>query len=290
MDRMVHTNTDRKDLAAGRIAHRSYANSFENIIREGTSCSPFEAKVIANKAIEVFRLDEFNDDHKLQPGQMIWRAIRETEPVGKPLKECVYDEIRLTIHNLEEDPEIRRQYGHSAKRQQQILRISTEAYEQGTLLTQDDLGMLLDCDVTTIQDDMKKLQAKLGILVPTRGNKKDIGPGVTHREKAISLFLEGKDQVAISREMSHSLKAVERYIHGFARVVYAQTQTGNNLSTALIVGLSVATVNKYLNLKEKYHATPEYKARVEEIEAVGTQFWQCEDAKKKLGQKKRGPK
>jgi len=287
---MVQTTADRKDLSNERIAHRSYANSFENIIREGTSCSSFEAKVIANKAIEVFRLDEYNEDYKLQPGQMIWRAIRESEPVGKPLKECVFEEIRLTMHNLEEDREILRQHGHSAKRQQQILRITSEAFEQGTLLTQEDLATLLDCDVTTIQSDMKRLQTKLGILVPTRGNKKDIGPGITHREKAISLFLEGKDQVAIAREMTHSLTAVERYIHGFARVVYAQTQTGNNLSTALIVGLSVATVNKYLNLKEKYKATPAYKDRVEEIEAVGTQFWQCEDAKKKLGQKRKEPK
>jgi len=36
------------------------------------------------------------------------------------------------------------------------------------------------CDSRTIRRDVKNLKEK-GIIVPTRGTEKDIGPGVTHR-------------------------------------------------------------------------------------------------------------
>jgi len=45
-----------------------------------------------------------------------------------------------------EDAEVRRQYGPSAKRQQQILRISVEAQDQQALLSQEDLAEILGCE------------------------------------------------------------------------------------------------------------------------------------------------
>jgi len=284
---MNPTTLMRHDEATERIFLRSAASTFQNVIREGTSCSPMEAGVIAEKALEIFRLGDYNEDRKMQPGQMIWRAIDQNEPAGKPLKDCVYKEIKLTVHNIEEDTAVHREFGASAKRQQQCLRMTNEAFEQGTLLTQEDLAILLDSDVKTIRGDIKKLQTKLGIQIPTRGNKKDIGPGITHRDKAVMMFLEGKDPVAIARDMSHSLKAVERYIHGFCRVVYAQKQTKNSLTTALVVGVSVPLVDKYMTLKDTYMKTAAYQSRIAEIEEVGTQFWDTVDGKKSPGQKKK---
>jgi hypothetical protein len=111
----------------------------------------------------------------------------------------------------------------------------------------------------------------------------DIGPGITHREKAVELFIEGKDSVAIARELKHSLKAVERYIHTFCRVVYCQAEFKDNLKTALVIGVTVALVNKYLALRDRYWNTEAYRERLSEIEQVGTRFWVCQDSKKSLG-------
>jgi len=284
---MNPTTLMRHEESTERIFLRSAATTFQNVIKDGTSCSPMEAGVIAEKALEIFRLGDYNEDRKMQPGQMVWRAIDQNEPAGKPLNLCVFKEIKLTVHCIEEDTAVHRAHGASAKRQQQCLRMTNEAYDQGTLLTQEDLAILLDSDVKTIRGDIKKLQDKHGILIPTRGNKKDIGPGITHRDKAVMKFLEGNDPVAIARDMSHSLKAVERYIHGFCRIVYAQQQTKNSLTTALVVGVSTALVDKYLTLKDTYMKTPSYQSRIAEIEEVGTQFWVCQDGKKNLGQSKK---
>jgi len=58
---------------------------------------------------------------------MIWQAIKENEVPGKPLRECRFKRIRLTVLCIEEDLEVLRNHGHSAKRGQQILGMTQEA-------------------------------------------------------------------------------------------------------------------------------------------------------------------
>jgi len=280
---MIQTTALRSEESTKRSLLRSSAHTLERVIIDGTSCSAFEAGVITQKAQEVFGLGEYSEDTTLQPGQMVWRAILSTEPPGKPLEKCQFRQIHLTAHKIEEDGETSYAYGRSAKRAQQILRMTTEAMDQGTLLTQEDLGIILDCDVKTIGRDIRTYQNRYGIMIPTRGTKLDIGPGITHREKAVELFIEGKDGVAIARELKHSLKAVERYIHTFCRVIHCQSQFKDNLKTALVVGVTVALVNKYLALRDRYWNTEAYRERLSEIEQVGTRFWACQDSKKKFG-------
>ncbi len=137
------------------------------------------------------------------------------------------------------------------------------------MLTQEDLATLPDSDPKTIRKDIKRYQRKYGILIPTRGNKKDIGPGITHREKAVELYLQGKDAVAIARDLQHSVKAVERYTQMFKRLLYCQRQVRNSLKTALIFGISNALVNRYLALRDAYIKTEGYQQRIAEIEEEG---------------------
>jgi hypothetical protein len=162
-----------------------------------------------------------------------------------------------------------------------------EAYEQEALLTQEDLSYLLGCDVRTIRRDIKRYQIKHNILIPTRGNKMDIGPGLTHRDKAVALFIEGKDAVSIGRDLQHSLKAVERYIQTFCRVVYCMNELQNSLKTAMVLGISVPLVTRYMSLRDEYKNKNCYKERIEEIERVGSIFWESSDSKKKNGRRKR---
>jgi hypothetical protein len=283
---MIQTTALRNEESTKRLFLRSATHTLERVVAEGTSCSSFEAGVIAQKAKEVFRIGEYNDDHTMQPGQIVWQAITEDEPPGKPLSACKFKTIRLTLHAIEEDRDVLHRYGHSAKRGQQCMRIATEALDQGTLLTQEDLATLLDSDPKTVRTDIKRYQQQYNILIPTRGNKRDIGPGITHREKAVELYLQGKDAVAIARDLQHSLKAVERYLQTFRRVLYSQWQLRNSLKTAMVVGVSVALVNRYLVLRDRFITTDGYKERIGEIEDEGGNFWECQDGKKKSGQMK----
>lgn len=283
---MILNTQVRKEQLEKRIQLRERSSILSTVISNGTNCSPFEADIISEKALEVFRLGDYSyeEEKPLQTGQMIWQAISGDEPPGKPLNKCIYKKIVLTVHNLNEDREVKQKHGNSAKRGQQILRMSREAESQGTLLTIEDLGTLLDCDEKTIRNDIKRLKNIHGLDVPTRGNKCDIGPGVTHCEKAIELFIKGADEVAIARELKHSLKAVRRYIANFCKITYTQSMTSDSLQTALITGCSSSLVSKYMELKDKYMLTASYKKRIEEIESRGIRFWESEGFKKKAGQ------
>jgi len=77
------------------------------------------------------------------------------------------------------DEDVYRKYGLGAKRRSQILRMATEAVDQGGLLSQEDVAQILGNDVRTIRKDIQELK-KQGLEVPTRGQQKDIGPGKTH--------------------------------------------------------------------------------------------------------------
>lgn len=277
---MIGNTVVRNEERDKRLNHRSALNTFTNLIADGTNCSRFEAEVISEKAEVVFALGGYAEDQTLQPGQMVWRAIRANEPAGKPLLACEFVRIRLTVHSLEDDAEVRRKFGLGAKRQQQIARMCLEARDQGALLTQEDLATLLDCDVKTIRNDIKAYQQKTGLMVQSRGTVCDIGPGVTHREKAVELFIQGREAVEIARDLTHSLKAIERYITTFCRTVYAQSQMRNTLKTAMVVGISVSGVNRNLALRDEWIKRREYKQRLDEIERIGLAYWEAQDEKK----------
>jgi len=286
---VIQTYAHQKALHETRLDLKTIEAMFTNLITDGTNCSPFESEVIVEKAKEVFAIGDHAEGNILQPGQMIWTALDMNEPPGKPLKACKLRRIILTHIKPREDAEVRRLYNRSAKRQQQINRMAVEAQDQQALLTQEDLAEILDTDVRTIRRDIQHLRER-GISVPTRGQQKDIGPGVTHRVQAINLFLEEKEPVEIARTIKHSLTAVERYIDTFCRVVYCQRRFRNNLQTALVVGVSLYTVNTYLGLHAEACEDPAYRERISEIEERGRVYYKNIDFKKNHGLNKRRQK
>lgn len=283
---MIVNTEMRKNQEEERIKLRCSTATFTNIIAEGSNCSEFEAEQITKKAVEVFDLGEHSDSERMLPGQLIWKAIDAAEPPGKPLSKCRFRRIVLTLHDVAEDTVIKHRDGSRAKRIHQILRITNEACDQGTYLTIEDLSTILGSDEKTIRSDIKRYREKHpDLVVPTRGNKCDIGPGVTHREQTLRMFLNGKDAETIGRDLNHSLKAVERYITSFCRIVFCQGKVHNSLQTALITGRSVPLVDFCLALRDEFMKTAGYKARLDMIERIGTQYWEIADAKKNHGQK-----
>lgn len=286
---MISSYSTYKTQKEERLDLKSSEQQFINLIVDGTNCSPYECEAISSVAKQVFALGEYEDKRYLQPGQMIYLGLDSEEPAGKPIKECKTKRIILTLHDRGEDSDCYESHGTKYRRQQQICRMTIEAKEQGALLTQEDLGELLGCNVRTIRRDINEI-SKRGIVVPTRGQQKDIGPGVTHREIAVKMFIQHKEPLEISRAIMHSIRAVERYIDTFCRVVYGYRQLGNTLKTGLVVGISVSGVNKYLEIYEQYKNKEEYSDTLEAISTKGRRFWNSIDFKKKLSQTKRWKK
>lgn len=73
---MIINNVMRNEQLEKRISLRDAQETFINVISEGTSCSPFESRIIGDKAQEIFRLGPYGDDSVMQPGQMLGRPLR----------------------------------------------------------------------------------------------------------------------------------------------------------------------------------------------------------------------
>ena len=170
-------------------------------------------------------------------------------------------------------------HGAEMLRRHRIGRFCEEARDQGGLLTQEDLAQILSCDARTIRRDIKALKA-LGIHIPTRGQQKDIGPTLTHKGVAIRHWLEGKEPQEVARAINHSLRAVERYLNHFARIIYCVSHGFSVLQTAFALGISNASVRAYLDIYEEFKDKEGFRLRVAELEAIGAAHHESGDAKK----------
>lgn len=262
-----------------RLKIKSLGQRMKRLAVEGTGLSPWEAEVLVDAINEVYFSDP--DLKVLSHGQMKYACISAKEGAGKPLASCQLVSVSLQMLDEEDRqglPSAGKQ-GSIVRRHRKITRLTEEAREQGGLLSQEDLATLLDTDVRTIRRDVHALR-KDGIVVATRGQQKDIGPGVSHRGVAIRLWLDGKEPVEVACAINHSIGAVENYLEKFKRVAYLRGKSFDDFQIALTVGISLASVKTFVDIYKAYHRRSFFATRMKEIELVGHQSYLAVDEKK----------
>jgi hypothetical protein len=262
---MIITYDDVKDGIQNRTNLKTLDNIFLKNIEHGAKCPPFVSNAILEIAKRIFHLDTSkNDDDFIKPGQLKVVGILSSEPAGKALKDCQSGVCTVTFNNGQEDQQIRFRDGVSALRRARILRITEEALDQGIHLTQEDLAYnIFSCGLRTIRRDIKALRDKR-LYVPTRGQQKDIGPGVSHKVIAVRMFLERKTELEIARTIYHSLKAIERYTNTFSRVILLLDKGFSPFEVSFIVQISQRLVDQYQQLYHDFNR-PKYKQRLDEL-------------------------
>lgn len=186
----------------------------------------------------------------LAHGQIAYEAVASEEPAGKPLRDCRRVMVKLTLVDPEE-LETLRDRGLATVRQARFLRMTTEAHEQGALLTVEDLAFLTTCSVATVKRDLAALR-RAEIMVPTRGNVKDIGPGVSHKTQIVQLYLRGYQFTEIQQRTRHSAGSVKRYLRDFSHVIDLHLEGLPLEEIRMVSGCSERLIDEYLAL---YQAT-----------------------------------
>lgn len=151
------------NIEAGKLQQKSALNQL---------CWDLENKFVFSEILVEALMKRFHTfleecDYIDENGRIVYWATVEEEPPGRPQPEMKKLQIRLTI-NDPNDIGILKQGGIRAVRRKRIMRLSTEAYEQDALLTQEDLALLLCNSPRTIRYDIRQIRAN-GIDVPTRG-------------------------------------------------------------------------------------------------------------------------
>ena len=200
---------------------------------------------------------------KLHEGQITFHAASEDEPPGKRISEIKTVPVHLTFHDRT-DMEILSAEGTAGLWKRKILRMSFEALEQGGLLTQEDLAVLLCSSRRTIKRDVKELKQQ-GIDIPTRGTLQDIGPGISHKSKVVKMWLEGYEYTDIERKTGHSGVSVQRYLTGFSKTVKFFSRGYSVPEIRELTDMSERLVKEYIDLYESNKDKPESQTRLNQI-------------------------
>jgi hypothetical protein len=178
-------------------------------------------------------------------GQVTFLAVTVDNPPGQPVAACKRMAVNLTLDCPDDLDALR--HGVAALRRCKIQRLTREAQEQGALLTQEDLARLLCASRSTIKRDIARLRAE-GVDIPTRGQVKDIGKGVSHKTQIIGDWLAGYTFSQIHRRRWHSVSSIERYCSDFQRVARLHVQGLSVADIRVSTGLSERLISEYLTL------------------------------------------
>jgi hypothetical protein len=233
--------------------YKGFANAVKQMLKQ-------EYRFIAGEKIQDMFIEdllvEFNrhlkDGWKLDAGQVVWWAAHKDE----------YPERNKTIENTRMVPVILsiasqddlklRLDGYSAKeiRRFKVARVLREAYEQGGVLNQADVSLLIGVSAGTVGKDIREFQMEQNVVLPYRGSIHDIGPTLTHKRIIIQQFVRNIPTPEIARRTSHSEEACDRYIKGFKKVLKLHEDGIPPENIAAELEMSKSLVRDYVEIIE----------------------------------------
>ncbi len=246
--------------SSDRLTTKTTLHTIQGELQAGYALSPIEAQVLARR---VQQLVDAQSGFSRQPGQITYQAVAINEPPGKPLKECRKVPVHLTIV-ADGDAQVWATKGPEALRRLRVHRITYEAPMQGGALSQEDVACILGVSRKTIQRIFAHFRRK-GQLLPSRGEIRDIGRGVSHKIPVIRKYLRDLSFSRISRELgNHGISSMARYLHHFALVMILEDRGLNPAQMQSVVGISENLIGQYRALYIKLNV-PEHARTLERL-------------------------
>jgi hypothetical protein len=245
-----------------RVNAKSLEQQFLHEMVSGLGCSRFEAQAILETVHAVFE-PLMQHPESLQPGQVQLCVVDAQVGAGTPLREAAQCLVTVTLDGGEEDYQYRKQHGIPALRQRRLCRIAEEAFDQGGVLTLEDVAALFNCGLRTLVRDLEALREE-GIRPPLRSLVQDMGRAVSHRREIVQLWLEGKEYSEIARHSYHSVGSVANYVEKFKRcgMLFAESYDLNTV--AFLVRISVPLATEFFQLWREMVPVPHRREELEE--------------------------
>lgn len=199
------------------------------------------------------------------PGVIAHTAVSESEPAGKPIKHCKVVPVQLTaVH--EADVDVLCDKGPVELRMVRLYRFCCEARKQAGLLSHEDLTVLLCVDRSTVRDLVRRW-AERGVIVPTRGAIKDMGPEPSHKRIIATFLGQGYSTGRVRAMTNHSEGAIARYQQQFALVLYLVHTYPQATPDQLcqLADLSRKALDVYLEVYKELAERPDCQHHLERI-------------------------
>ena len=181
---------------------------------------------------------------------MVWHAVPVDEfpKKGKSMAQTRLKPVVIDVISDDDINNMKIPLHHREIRIKKIERWTQQVYDQGALLSQLDLAVLLCVSEVTAGIYVREYASLYGRDLPTRGNIQLIGSGQTHKVEIIALYLKGYLVPSICKRTNHSQESVERYIRDFESIKLLYDKDFDINTISLITRLTKSVVIQYINL------------------------------------------
>lgn len=187
----------------------------------------------------------------LSSGEVAYEAVAADEPAGKHIRLTRKVTLRLRLLDFNTDLQALAEYGLGGLRRHRLARLTRQAYDQGGLLSYEDLAMLLTTSPSTVRRDVYALRRE-GKFILTRGMKHDMGPGLSHKTLILDLYFKGYTFTQIEQRTNHSETSVKRYLADFIQIATLHLQGFSPTQIRRIAQRSQRLVREYLTLYDSF--------------------------------------
>lgn len=260
-NKLLFLRRDTRDCSAESIAERRYqrmkGKTLKHILIDrfihhyGFEKGVVTATAIVNDIIELIeQYYRFTDNSFLKEGQLVWPCVPADEypAKGKSMHQTRLKPVVLDFITTDDVEDMKKPLHHREIRLKKIERWTNQVFDQGAVLSNLDLSVLLCVNENTAAEYVREFFSLYGRHLPTRGNVQLIGSGQTHKQIIIQDYLNGYLIPKICQRTNHSKEAVERYIRDFEAVKLLASKFEDVNTISLITRLSVKVVNQYIDL------------------------------------------
>lgn len=187
----------------------------------------------------------------LSSGDISYEAVASDEPAGKHIRLTRKVSLKLKLLDANSDFEALANYGLAGLRRHRLERITRQAYDQGALLSYEDIALILTTSPATIKRDVALLKRQ-GKFIMTRGAKLDMGPGISHKTAIIEFYFKGYTFTEIEQKTNHSEISVKRYLADFVQIASLYKQKFSLNQIRIIAQKSDRLVREYCQIFDYY--------------------------------------
>ena len=247
-------------------AAKTYETSLFNLITTefGYIGGPDVVKLFVKKIIELNNQYYLRDEF-VRPGQMRWLVLKAGQKYskGKKLSDMQLIPVTLTLINPEDIEDRITNVKKNELLEKLIVRLCNETKEQGGVITETDIALLLRMTGSMVSVHITSYEEKTKKVIPRAGTEMDIGRSLTHKKLAFHNYKKKIPTSENARLIDHTPESVDRYIKDGTRIEKLYADGYNEWEMAFFTGLSIGLVQEYVEIIKSYENERNNKTDIE---------------------------
>lgn len=248
MAKVSYTSQDSNGYGIKRLESKDARSAIIQKLASDFNLTPIIAEAYYQQFSQYFQQ---HSNVALSSGEVAYEAVAAEEPAGKHIRLTRKVTVRLKLLDFNSDLQALADYGLAGLRRHRLCRLTQQAYDQGALLSYEDLAMILTTSPATVKRDVAQLRRQ-GMFIMTRGAKHDMGAGLSHKSIILDLYFKNYTFSEIELKTNHSERSVKRYLADFIQVATLHQQKFSANQIRLIAQKSERLIREYLQLYETY--------------------------------------